>query len=184
MLGCKGLTNRFHVVRLFSCGSQMTSRFCENKKVAHEAQTSVTTFWRLWSISGKTLGNMELICFIQSRGKNVLLMTSSMRLSSNRSRVKTNQNACVIQPVINFIVAGDLSGNVKSAIEPRGSSSCGNLSRFLWHEVTRSITTSSTWRRCQFILRLPHRISSCFSDNFPDFSARANRMATASPTAQ
>ena len=44
MLGCKGLTNRFHAVRLFSCGSQMTSRFCENKKVAHEAQTSVTTF--------------------------------------------------------------------------------------------------------------------------------------------
>ena len=45
----------------------------------------------------------------------MLLVTSSMRLSSNRLRVKTNQNACVIQPVINFIVAGDLSGNVKSA---------------------------------------------------------------------
>ena len=37
------LTNRFHVaVRLFSNRSQMTSKCCKNKKVAHEAQPSVS----------------------------------------------------------------------------------------------------------------------------------------------
>ena len=37
------LTNRFHVaVRLFSNRSQMTSRCGKNKKVAHEAQPSVS----------------------------------------------------------------------------------------------------------------------------------------------
>ena len=38
-----GLTNRFHVaVRLFSNRSQMTSKCGKNKKVAHEAQPSVS----------------------------------------------------------------------------------------------------------------------------------------------
>ena len=37
------LTNRFHVaVRLFSNRSQMTSKCGKNKKVAHEAQPSVS----------------------------------------------------------------------------------------------------------------------------------------------
>ena len=37
------LTNRFHVaVRLFSTRSQMTSKCGKNKKVAHEAQPSVS----------------------------------------------------------------------------------------------------------------------------------------------
>ena len=36
------LTNRFHVaVRLFSNGSQMTSKCGKNKKVAHELQLSL-----------------------------------------------------------------------------------------------------------------------------------------------
>ena len=37
------LTNRFHVaVHLFSNRSQITSKYCKNKKVAHEAQPSVS----------------------------------------------------------------------------------------------------------------------------------------------
>ena len=43
MLNNKYLTNRFHVaVLLFSNRSQMTSKFGKNKKVAHEAQPSVS----------------------------------------------------------------------------------------------------------------------------------------------
>ena len=64
-------TNRFQVaVRLFSNRSQMTSKCGKNKKVAHEAQPSVslmlfTTFWLpLWSITEQTHGNFESICFI------------------------------------------------------------------------------------------------------------------------
>ena len=38
------LTNRFHVaVRLFSNRSQMTSKCCKNKKVAHEAVAECVT---------------------------------------------------------------------------------------------------------------------------------------------
>ena len=86
------LTNRFQVaVRLFSNRSQMISKCGKNKKVAYEAQPSVslmflphfdvlsdlllnrrTTTWNLF-----VLYNREL--------KKVLMMTSSMRLSSNRS---------------------------------------------------------------------------------------------------
>ena len=41
--GVASLTNRFHVaVRLFSDRSQMTSKCGKNKKVAHEAQPSVS----------------------------------------------------------------------------------------------------------------------------------------------
>ena len=40
------LTNRFHVaVRLFSNRSQMTSKCGKNKKVAHEAQPSVSVMF-------------------------------------------------------------------------------------------------------------------------------------------
>ena len=42
------LTNRFQVaVRLFSNRSQMTSKCGKNKKVAHEAQPSVSLMWHL-----------------------------------------------------------------------------------------------------------------------------------------
>jgi len=52
-LGAGLLTNRFHVaVRLFNDRSQMTSKCGKNKKVAHEAQPSVSLmflphFWLL-----------------------------------------------------------------------------------------------------------------------------------------
>ena len=86
------LTNRFQVaVRLFSNRLQMTSKCGKNKKLAHEAQLSVplmflphfdvlcdlllnrrTATWNLFVLYNKEL-------------KKVLMMTSSIRLSSNRS---------------------------------------------------------------------------------------------------
>ena len=65
------LTNRFQVaVLLFSNRSQMTSKCGKDRKVAHEAQPSVS------------------------------LSVSSERLSSNRSQVRTNQNACITELII------------------------------------------------------------------------------------
>ena len=50
----KYLTNRFHVaVRLFSNRSQMTSKCGKNKKVAHEAQWSVSLIIKNQNIFGK-----------------------------------------------------------------------------------------------------------------------------------
>ena len=63
------LTNRFHfAVRMFSNRSQMTSKCGKNKKVAHEAQPSVSlmllphfdVFCNL--LLNQTHGNMESIC--------------------------------------------------------------------------------------------------------------------------
>ena len=152
------LTNRFHIaVRLFSNRSQMTSKCGKNKKVAHEAQPSVslmflphfdvlcdlllnrrTATWNLFVLYNKELkytekkpfyfkfhhfdrheNNTDVICclfkmkrtdwllclakncdwFREARNikfessvacpgrdnQAILLMTSSMRLSSNRS---------------------------------------------------------------------------------------------------
>ena len=46
------LTNRFHVaVRLFSNRSQMTSKCGKNKKVAHEAQPSVSLMFLLFFLT-------------------------------------------------------------------------------------------------------------------------------------
>ena len=43
MLGCKGLTNRFHVaMHLFSNRSQMISKCSKDKKKGHEKQPSVS----------------------------------------------------------------------------------------------------------------------------------------------
>ena len=101
------LTNRFQVaVCLFSNRSQMMSKCGKNKKVAHKAQPSVslmflphfdvlcdlllnrcTATWNLFVLYNKDL-------------KKVLMMTSSMRLSSNRSSVRTNQNVCITELII------------------------------------------------------------------------------------
>ena len=89
------LTNRFQVaVRLFSDRSQLTSKCGKNKKVAHEVQPSVslmflphfdvlcdlllnrrTATWNLLVLYKKELKCTE---------EKVLMMTSSIRLSSNR----------------------------------------------------------------------------------------------------
>ena len=89
------LTNKFQVaVRLFSNRSQMTSKCGKNKKVAHEAQPSVSLMFlphfdvlcdlllnrrtATWSLL--VLYNKEFKC----TEEKVLMMTSSIRLSSNR----------------------------------------------------------------------------------------------------
>ena len=63
------LTNRFQVaVRLFNSRSQMTSKCGKNKKVAQ-------------SVSLMFLPHFDVF----KEFENVLMMTSSIRLSSNRS---------------------------------------------------------------------------------------------------
>ena len=95
---CIHLTNIFQVaVRLFINRSQMTSKCGKNKKAAHEAQPSVslmflphfdvlcdlllnrrTATWNLFVLYNKKIK-------IYGGKKKVLMMTSSIRLSSNRS---------------------------------------------------------------------------------------------------
>ena len=93
---CIHLTNRFQVaVHLFINRSQMTSKCGKNKKVAHQAQPSVslmflphfdvlcdlllnrrTAIWNLFVLYNKELKYV---------GKKVLMMMPSICLSSNRS---------------------------------------------------------------------------------------------------
>ena len=88
----------------------MTSKCGKNKKVAHEAQPSVsliflphfdvlcdlllnrrTATWNLFFLYNKELKYTE---------KKVLMMTSSILLSFHRSYVRTNQNACIAEFII------------------------------------------------------------------------------------
>ena len=86
------LTNRFQVaVRLFSNRSQMKSKCGKNKKVAHEAQPSVSLmFLPHFDILCDLLLNRRtatwnLFVLYNKELKKVSMMTSSIRLSSNRS---------------------------------------------------------------------------------------------------
>ena len=86
------LTNRFQVaVRLFSNRSQITSKCGKNKKVAHEAQPSVSLmFLPHFDVLCDLLLNRHtatwnLFVLYNKELKKVLMMTSSIRLSSNRS---------------------------------------------------------------------------------------------------
>ena len=86
------LTNRFQVsVRLFSNRSQMTSKCGKNKKVAHEAQPSVslmflTHFDVLCDLFlNRRTATWNLFVLYNQELKKILMMTSSIRLSSNRS---------------------------------------------------------------------------------------------------
>ena len=86
------LTNRFQVaVRLFSNRSQMISKCGKNKKVAYEAQPSVSLmFLPHFDVLSDLLLNRRmttwnLFVLYNRELKKVLMMTSSMRLSSNRS---------------------------------------------------------------------------------------------------
>ena len=72
------LTNRFHVaVRLFSNRSQMTSKCGKNKKVAHEAQPSVSLMF---------LPHFDVLCDLWSMvyGQNVV---RTKKWHTRRSRV-------------------------------------------------------------------------------------------------
>ena len=80
------LTNRFHVaVRLFSNRSQMMSKCSKNKKVAQEAQPSVSLMFLphfdvLCDLLLNRHGNMESVLYnkkIKIQGKNALLFQIS-----------------------------------------------------------------------------------------------------------
>ena len=76
---------------LFSNRSQMTSKCGQNKKVAHEAQPSVSLmFLPHFDILCDLLLNRRtatwnLFVLYNKELKKVLMMTSSIHLSSNRS---------------------------------------------------------------------------------------------------
>ena len=86
------LTNRFQVAMcLFSNRSQRMSKCGKNKKVAHEARLSVSLmFLPHFDILCDLLLNRRtatwnLFVLYNKELKKVLMMTSSIRLSSNRS---------------------------------------------------------------------------------------------------
>ena len=95
------LTNRFQVaVHLFSYRSQMTSKCGKNKKVAHEAQPSVSLMFlphfdvlcdRL--LNRRTAPWNLFVLYNKKQRAKILMMTSSIHLSSNRSC--ENQSECV-----------------------------------------------------------------------------------------
>ena len=99
------LTNRFHVAEhLSSNRSQMTSKYGKNKKVAH-AVLSVSlmflphfdVFCDLHVLLNRCMATWNLLGFFYIiRKQRRMLMMPSVPLSSNRSKVRTNQNAKII----------------------------------------------------------------------------------------
>ena len=86
------LTNRFQVaVRLFSSRSQMSSKCGRNKKVAHEAQPIVSLMFLPHFdvlcdlLLNRRTATWNLFVLYNREFKKVLMMTSSICLSSNRS---------------------------------------------------------------------------------------------------
>ena len=79
----------------------MTSKCGNNKKVAHEAQPSASHFDVLCDLllNGRT-ATWNLFVLYNKVLKKVLMMTSFIRLFSNRSQVRTNQNACITELII------------------------------------------------------------------------------------
>ena len=94
-------------MRLFSNRSQMMSKCGKNKKVAHKAQPSVSLmFLPHFDVLCDLLLNRRtatwnlFVLYNKELKKKVLMMTSSICLSSNRSQVRTNQNACITELII------------------------------------------------------------------------------------
>ena len=86
------LTNRFQVaVHLFSSRSQMLSKCGRNKKVAHEAQPIVSLMFLPHFdvlcdlLLNRRTATWNLFVLYNREFKKVLMMTSSICLSSNRS---------------------------------------------------------------------------------------------------
>ena len=89
-------------MRLFRDKSQVTAKCSRNKKVAHEAQPSVAHFWFFFFY-------LLLVCTVLCQRKHgiylfyitkkqiVSMVTSSMGLSSNRSKLRTTESSCVVQ---------------------------------------------------------------------------------------
>ena len=101
---CAYLTNRFQVaVHLFNNRSQMTSKCGKNKKVAHKAQPSVSLMFLPHFdvlcdlLLNRRTATWNLFVLYNKELKKVLMMTSSIHLSSNRSYVRTNQNAYITE---------------------------------------------------------------------------------------
>ena len=84
----------------------MMSKCGKNKKVAHEAQLSVSLMFLphfdvlcdLFLNRCTATWNLFVVC--NKELKKVLMMMSSIRLSSDRSKVRTNQNACITELII------------------------------------------------------------------------------------
>ena len=86
------LTNRFQVAMcLFSNRSQRMSKCGKNKKVAHKAQQSVSLMFLPHFVVlcdlllNRHTATWNLFVLYNKELKKVLMMTSSIRLSSNRS---------------------------------------------------------------------------------------------------
>ena len=86
------LTNRFQVaMRLFSNRSQMSSKCGRNKKVAHKAQPIVSLMFLPHFdvlcdlLLNRRTATWNLFVLYNKEFKKVLMMTSSICLSSNRS---------------------------------------------------------------------------------------------------
>ena len=84
----------------------MTSKCGKNKKVAHKAQLSVSLMFLPHFdvlcdlLLNRRTATWNLFVLYNKELKKVLMMTSSMRLSSNRSSVRTNQNVCITELII------------------------------------------------------------------------------------
>ena len=94
-------------MHLFSNKSKRMSKCSKNKKVAHEAQRSVSLmFLPHFDVLFDLLLNRRtatwnlFVLYIYKELKKVLMMTSSIHLSSNRSYVRTNQIACITELII------------------------------------------------------------------------------------
>ena len=59
----------------------------------------------LWSISVKTYGNTESLYFIWYKSKMLLMVMHMLCMSSSISRVKSNQNVCIIQLIILCVIS-------------------------------------------------------------------------------
>ena len=101
------LTNRFHVaVRLFSNRSQMTSKCGKNKKVAHEAQPSVSLmFLPHFDVLCDLLLNRRMATWnlfvlynkkIKIHGKNALLLSNFTSYSTNNAQDEYKYHAIFV----------------------------------------------------------------------------------------
>lgn len=101
-------------MRLFRDKSQVTSKCSRNKKLAHEAQPGVAHFWVFFDLLlyctvmyCTVLYCTVLYCAVPTETWNlfvlhhkkqiVSIVTSSMGLSSNSSKVRTTKSSCVAQ---------------------------------------------------------------------------------------
>ena len=84
----------------------MTSKCGKNKKVAHEAQLSVSLMFLPHFdflcdlLLNRHMANWNPFILYNKEFKKVLMMMSSICLSSNRSSVRTNQNVCITELII------------------------------------------------------------------------------------